>query len=216
MTTHSGKRKLSAVSSRHALHGLSLPASTLKALQNRGVYCTPGVSLEHQHLARRYVLRGVESGGAVVDMGRACAYLSSEGSPLAWLQAIDSIAVNGRHAIFIAESLVRIEMVRMFRTCELVISLHALSLQSGRSRPEITSRLLFRGRDGALPLELWKEEHKALRGDVAPVFYNRAGEIIGLPHRFKEGIKKITAAVCCIGCRHTHVGVSPIADGVMA
>jgi hypothetical protein len=214
MTTHSGKRKLYPVSPRHALHGLSLPVSTLKALQNRGVYCTPGVSLEHQHLARRYVLRGVESGGAVIDMGRACAYLSSEGSPLAWLQAIDSIAVNGRHAIFIAESLVRIEMVRMFRTCELVISLHALSQQSGRSRPEITSRLLFRGRDGALPLELWREEHKALRGEVAPVFYNRGGEIIGLPHRFEEAIRKITAAVCCIGCRHTHVGVSPIADGV--
>jgi len=214
MTTHSGKRKLSAVSSRHALHGLSLPASTLKALQNRGVYCTSGVSLEHQHLARRYVLRGVESGGAVVDMGRACAYLSSEGRPLAWLQAIDSIAVNGRHAIYIAESLVRIEMVRMFRTCELAISLHTLSLTSGRSRPEITSRLLFRGRDGALPLDLWREEHKALRGDVAPVFYNRAGEIIGLPHRFDDAIKKITAAVCCIGCRHNHVGVSPGADGV--
>ena len=73
MTTHSGKRKLTPVSPRHALHGLSLPVSTLKALQNRGVYCTPGVSLEHQHLARRYVLRGVESGGAVIDMGRACA-----------------------------------------------------------------------------------------------------------------------------------------------
>ena len=41
----------------------------LKALQKRGIYCTPGVSLEHQHLARRYVLRGVESGGAVSDMG---------------------------------------------------------------------------------------------------------------------------------------------------
>lgn len=213
MTTHSGKRKLSPLSGRHALHGVSLPAGTLKALQNRGVYCTPGVSLEHQHLARRYVLRGVESGGAVVDMGRACAYLSSEGRPLAWLQAIDSIAVNGRHAIFIAESLVRIEMVRMFRTCELAISLHTLSLTSGRSRPEITSRLLFRGRDGALPLDLWREEHKALRGDVTPVFYNRAGEIIVLPHRFDDAIKKITAAVCCIGCRHTHVGVSPGADG---
>lgn len=216
MTTHSGKRKPSAVSSRHALHGLSLPASTLKALQNRGVYCTPGVSLEHQHLARRYVLRGVESGGAVVDMGRACAYLSSEGRPLAWLQAIDSIAINGRHAIYIAESLVRIEMVRMFRTCELAISLHNLSLPPGRPRPVIASRLLFRGRDGALPLDLWREENKALRGEVAPVFYNRAGEIIGLPHRFEEAIKKITAAVCCLGCRHTHVGVSPIADGVMA
>jgi hypothetical protein len=216
MTIHSEKQKRTPTSFRHALHGLSLPASTLNALRNRGVYCTPGVSIEHQHLARRYVLRGVESGGAVVDMGRACAYLSSEGNPLAWLQRIDSIAVNGRHAIFIAESLVRIEMLRMFRTCELAISLHTLLLPPGRSRPEIASRPLFRGRDGALPLDLWLEEHRALRGDVAPVFYNRAGEIIGLPHRFEEAIKKITAAVCCIGCPHTHIGVSPAAAGVMA
>lgn len=216
MTIHSGKQKPTPVSPRHALHGLSLPASTLNALRNRGVYCTPGVSIEHQHLARRYVLRGVESGGAVVDMGRACAYLSSEGNPLAWLQRIDSIAVNGRHAIFIAESLVRIEMLRMFHTCELDISLHTLSRNSGRSRPEIASRLLFRARDGALPLDLWREEHKKSRGDVAPVFYNRAGEVIGLPHRFEEAIKGITAAVCCIGCRHTHVGLAPIAEGVKA
>src|SRR6266700_4627458 len=39
-------------------HGLVLSLGTLKALQKRGIYCTPGVSLEHQHLARRYVLRG--------------------------------------------------------------------------------------------------------------------------------------------------------------
>ena len=56
-------------STRHALYGLALPSNVLKALQKRGIYCTPGVSLEHQHLARRYVLRGVESGGAVSDMG---------------------------------------------------------------------------------------------------------------------------------------------------
>uniref|UniRef100_E6PXM2 Uncharacterized protein n=1 Tax=mine drainage metagenome TaxID=410659 RepID=E6PXM2_9ZZZZ len=71
---------------RHAYHGLVLPHSTLKALQKRGIYCTPGVSLEHQHLARRYVLRGVESGGAVSDMGRACAFVAEDGSPLPWLQ----------------------------------------------------------------------------------------------------------------------------------
>jgi hypothetical protein len=67
------KRKPESASLRHALHGLALPASVLRALQKRGIYCTPAVSLEHQHLAKRYVLRGVESGGAVPDMGRACA-----------------------------------------------------------------------------------------------------------------------------------------------
>jgi len=98
------QRKPESASSRRALHGLALPASVLRALQKRGIYCIPGISLEHQHLAKRYVLRGVESGGAVSDMGRACAFVSPNGDPLPWLQLIDSIAVNGRHAIFLARA----------------------------------------------------------------------------------------------------------------
>jgi hypothetical protein len=75
--------------SRHALYGLALRSSVLKALQKRGIYCTPGVSLEHQHLARRYVLRGVESGGAVADMGRACS------APLHCLSALGNCLAQG-------------------------------------------------------------------------------------------------------------------------
>ena len=210
MATASGKKKSTSISRRDALHGLSLPASALKALQKRGIYCAPGISVEHQHLANRYVLRGVESGGAVVDMGRACAYLSPDGGPLPWLQSIDTLAVNGRHAIFLAESFVRIEMLRMVRTYELAISLHALLAPPGRRRPEISSKVLFRGRDGVLALDLWREEHKESRGELTPIFYNRAGEAMGLPQRFEDAIKKITGAVCCIGCRHTHVGVASI------
>ncbi len=215
MAIGSHKQAKSLASASHALHGLSLPASGLEALQKRGIYCTSSLSIEHQHLARRYVLRGVESGGAVVDMGRACAYLSSDGNPLPWLQSLDSIAVNGRHAIFLAESLVRIEMLRMVRTYELSISLHTLSLLPGRILPEIASKLLFRGRDGTLPLDLWADQNKSLRGRVAPTFYNRAGEPINLPRRFEEAIRKLTEAVCCIGCRHTHVGVPPKTNGVV-
>ena len=212
MSIHSGKQKPAPASQRHALHGLSLPATVMRALQKRGIYCVTGISVEHQHLASRYVLRGVESGGAVADMGRACAYVSSDGSGLPWLQSIDSLAVNGRHAILLAESLVRIEMFRMLRTYELAVSLHALSPPTGRKRPEVSSKLLFRGREGTLPLDLWKEEHKALRGELAPTFYNLAGEVLTPPPRFDEAIRKITMAVCCVGCRHTHVGVSPVVD----
>jgi hypothetical protein len=214
MANLSRKRALSSGASSQPLHGLSLPAATLHALQRRGIYCTPGVTVEHQHLAKRYVLRGVESGGAVADMGRFCAYLSADGLSLPWLQTIDSLAVNGRHAILLAESLVRVEMLRMIRTCELSISLHALSLQPGRTRPEITSKSMFRGHDGFLPLELWREEHRTLRGQLAPVFYTRSGEPMELPRRFEEAIRKITSAVCCVGCKHTHVGVPPQADEV--
>ena len=214
MANPSETRALSSGASSQPLHGLSLPSATLQALQRRGIYCTPGVTVEHRHLAKRYVLRGVESGGAVADMGRFCAYLSADGLPLPWLQTIDSLAVNGRHAIILAESLVRVEMLRMIRTCELSISLHALSLQFGKTRPEITSKSMFRGHDGFLPLELWREEHRTLRGQLAPVFYTRSGEPMEFPRRFEEAIRKITSAVCCIGCKHTHVGVPPQADEV--
>lgn len=204
------KQKRTSASWRRALHGLVLPASTLKALQKRGIYCTPGISLEHQHLARRYVLRGVESGGAVSDMGRACAFVSPEGSSLPWLQSLDSIAVNGRHAIFIADSMVRLEMLRTVRTCELAISLHALSPTLLRERPEIASKVLFRGRDGVLSVDLWKEENRGLWGKLAPTFYSRAGEVLPLPQEFEEAIRRLTWAACCIGCKHVHLGVPPV------
>ena len=208
------KQKPESAASRRALHGLALPASVLRALQKRGIYCTPGVSLEHQHLAKRYVLRGVESGGAVSDMGRACAFVSPEGDPLPWLQSLDTIAVNGRHAIFLAGSLVRVEMLRTVRTCELAITLHTLTHVPGRNRPEVASAPLFRGRDGVLSLDLWKEEHRALRGKLTPIFYSRAGEVLHLPQRFEEAIRKVTAAVCCVGCKHSHIGVPPVARGL--
>jgi hypothetical protein len=206
----SDKQISGTASSRRALYGLALPSEVLRALQKRGIYCTPGVSLEHQHLARRYVLRGVESGGAVSDMGRTCAFVAEDGSPLPWLQAIHSIAVNGRHAIVLAESMVRIEMLRSARTLELAITLHSLSQVPERARPQIVSKPLFRGRDGALSVDLWKEENRGLRGKLAPIFYSRAGEVLPIPTPFEEAIRKVTAAACCIGCKHTHMGVPPV------
>ena len=67
---------------------------------------------------------------------------------------IHSIAVNGRHAILLAESMVRIEMLRSERTWELAITLHTLSRASDRERPQIVSKPLFRGRDGVLSVDL--------------------------------------------------------------
>jgi hypothetical protein len=202
-------RKPVPAASRHGLHGLVLPASVLKAIEKRGIYCTTEISLEHQHLANRYVLRGVESGGAVSDLGRACAFIAEDGAPLPWLQRLNSIAVNGRHAIFLAESMVRLEMLRSLQSYELAITLHTLLHVPGRQRPEISSKLVFRGRDGVLSFDLWKPEHQALQGKLAPVFYNRAGEVLEPPQRFDEAMRKVTMAVCCVGCKHAHLGVPP-------
>jgi len=196
-----------------SLHGLSLPAGALKALYQRGIYCVPGVSVEHQHLAKRYVLRGVESGGAVADMGRACAFIAPDGSPLPWLQSLHSLAVNGRHAIFLAESLIRLEMLRSLQTYELVITSHSLSRVPAGKRPDIVSKLVFRGKDGLLPFELWKEKHRDLRGKVMPLFYDRAGEVIQPPRHLEDAIRELALAVCCVGCRHTHLGIPPVVGG---
>ena len=195
--------------SRYARYGLSLPQQTLRALEKRGIYCQPSASIEHQHLARRYVLHGVESGGAVADMGRYCAYLDAEGNPAPWLQQIDSISGNGRHAIVISPELMRIEMLRIGHTYELAIMRLWLKSEEGRTRPAIAAAPLFRGHHGTLTVELWNAENKPLRGAAAPVFYTAAGEMLNLPDRFVEATRKITGAVACLGCKHTHIAVAP-------
>jgi hypothetical protein len=182
---------------------------TLRALEMRGIYCQPSVSIEHQHLARRYVLRGIESGGAVADMGRYCAYFDTDESPAPWLQQIDSISGNGRHAIVIAPELVRIEMLRIGHTYELAITRLWLKTDEGHTRPAIAVAPVFRGHQGTLTAELWNAENKFLRGMVAPVFYTAAGEVLDLPNRFEEAMRKITGAVARLGCKHTHIAVDP-------
>jgi len=194
---------------RFARYGLAIPRQILKALENRGIYCQSSVSIEHQHLAKRYVLRATESGGAVADMGRYCAYLDGNGTPLPWLQPIDSLSGNGRHAIVIAPELVRIEMLRIGHTYEVAISKHSLVNNGSRVRPVITSTLLFRGNQGTLVVDLWNQENKRLLGSIAPVFYTQAGEIRRHPERFDDAIRKITGALACLGCKHTHIAVGP-------
>jgi hypothetical protein len=199
-----------SVATRFARYGLAIPRPILRALEKRGIYCQSSVSIEHQHLAKRYVLRATESGGAVMDMGRYCAYLDVCGKPLPWLQPIDSWSGNGRHAIVIAPELIRIEMLRIGHTYELAISRHSLANNGSRVRPVITSALLFRGNQGTLAIDLWNPENKRLRGSIAPVFYTPAGEIRLHPERFDDAIRKITGALACLNCKHAHVAVPPL------
>ncbi len=197
-------------SERFARHGLALPDATLRALKERGIYCETSLTLEYQQQARRYVLRGTESGGAVSDMGRYCAYLSLDGGALPWLQPIDSLGVNGRHAVVIASELVRVDLLRIGRTYELAITHHSLVALPEAIRPRIGSRLLFRGLQGTLALELWKAENHNLRGHIAPVFYTSAGEVREMHAAFEDAVRTLTGAVSCVGCKHSHMAVAPV------
>jgi hypothetical protein len=187
-----------------ARQGLRLPQIVLRRLRDAGIYCQPTVSVEHQNQAKRYVVRGVESGGAVADLGAYSSFVGERGETLAWLQRVDSIGVNGVHAIVVAPVLIRVEMLRIERTYDLLITRHSLAASGGNARPRLESSILFYGRRGSLEMELWGND-VAFRGSVCPVFYTRAGERLVLANDLQDAAIRITSAVCCLGCRHCHL-----------
>lgn len=193
-------------------HGLSLPRATLRELERNGIYSFPGISIEHQHLARRFILRGTESGGAVAELGRYCAYFDSRGIALPWLQPLDSLGGNGRHAIVVADQMVRIEILRVGQTYELLVSKHELSTSTENRRPALQSTVVFRGREGRLAIELWKDANRHLRGKVGPIFYTGGGEIRQPPAEFEDAIRRVAGAASCVRCKHTHVATAPLAE----
>ncbi len=184
--------------------GLRLSADILRALGETRIHCNPDLSIVHQHLARRYVLRGEECGGAVPALGAYCSFVDETGGPLSWLQPVDTVGVNGRHAVVIAPSLVRLHMVRVQHTYDLLITRHWLPLAPNRTRPTLESATLFRGKQGTLALDLWDKD-SASRGRVRPLFYSFAGEPLHPPAAFEQAILDITVSVCCIGCKHSHL-----------
>ena len=133
--------------------GLSLPRRAVRRLAQVGIFAKPDVSLEHQHLARRYVIRGVESGGAIEEIGRYVSFAGDQGEPLTYLHPIDAVGVNGLHAVVVAPVLVRVEMFRAGRTCELLITKHWPGYLAVGKRPALESSLLFRGVHGYLEIE---------------------------------------------------------------
>ena len=183
--------------------GMRLTRQALRVLKERGIFAHSPVSLEHQHLAKRYVVRGLESGGAVGELGRYVTFTQEDGRPIEWLHPVEAIGVNGLHAVVVAPVLVRVEMLRKGRTYELLITQHRPGAANDGKRPPLETRLLFRGIHGRLDLDLsGKDKDKA--GTVLPTFYSRAGEEVRIPKRFRQSVRAITAAVHCYGCFHCH------------
>ena len=183
--------------------GLRLSRQDLRVLKERGIFAQSAVSLEHQHLAKRYVVRGLESGGAVGELGRYVMFTTEEGRPIEWLHPVEAIGVNGLHAVVVAPVLVRVEMLRTGRTYELLIKQHRPGATNDGKRPPLETRPLFRGIHGRLDLDLsGKDKDKA--GTVLPTFYSRAGEEVEIPKRFRQAVRAITGAVHCNGCFHCH------------
>lgn len=183
--------------------GLPLPRRAVRVLRERGIFAHAIVSVEHQHLAERYVLRGLESGGSTGDIGRYVTFAGIDGLPLECLHPVESIAVNGLHAIVIVPEVVRVDIVRKGRTYELLITEHRLIAADNGTRPRLETEILFRGVHGRLELDLSGRD-KAQAGKVTPWFYSFSGERVNIPERFMAVIRAATHGVNCIGCAHSH------------
>ena len=188
--------------------GLRLTRQALRVLKERGIFAHSPVSLEHQHLARRYVVRGLESGGAAGDVGRYVTFTQADGQPVEYLHPVEAIGVNGLHAVIVAPVLVRVEILRKGRTYELLITHHRSGKASDGKRPPLETKVLFRGIHGRLDLDLsGKDKNQA--GVVLPTFYSLAGEEMTIPKQFHETVRAVTEAVNCVGCSHCHFSRAP-------
>jgi hypothetical protein len=194
-----------------ASRGLTLSKRVLRRLIEVGIFVQSQVSLEHQHLANRYVVRGIESGGAVKEVGRYVTFCGPEGQQLPYLHPIDAIGVNGVHAVVVAAILVRIELFRTGRTCQLLITKHEPGTAEHGRRPLLENRVLFRGVNGSVDLELLRADADLAGRSVVPEFWSRAGETLGIPRVFVAAVAATTKAVCCVGCSHSHYLATPVA-----
>lgn len=182
---------------------LNLPKRAVRRLEEVGIYCRSDVRLEYQQLGKRYVIHGTESGGAIREMGRYVTFCGAEGEPLEQLHPVDSLGVNGVHAVVVAPVLVKVDMFRFGRTYQLLISRHQPSEVSNGKRPSLESTELFRGVDGFLALESTGRDNE--RSEIAlPAFYSRSGETIGIPERFHAVIQAAVVALGCTHCTHSH------------
>jgi hypothetical protein len=191
-----------------AHRGLTLPRTALRRLDGVGILAQPHISLEHQHLAKGYVVRGTESGGAVKEIGRYVTFCGPDGEPLPYLHPIDAIGVNGVHAVVVAPVLVRIELFRAGRTCQLVITRHEPGKAENGRRPPLENSLLFRGVNGLLEIEPLGDAGD-LDEMVGPQFWSRGGEKRDIPPVFVSAVQAATKGATCVGCRHAHFLAAP-------
>ena len=195
--------------------GLALPRRAVKIVKERGIFAHPLLTVEHQQVAQRYVLRGLESGGSAGDVGRYVTFADEQGRPLEYLHPVEAIGLNGLHAVVISQALVRVDMLRKGSTYEILLTRHWMTPVANGQRPAMETEILFRGIHGRLELDL-RGKDKPEAGRVTPTFYSLAGETVPIPVAFLPVIRAATKAVNCKNCTHTHYLRKPVSRTVNA
>ena len=108
------------------------------------------------------MVRGLESGSAVGDIGRYVTFAKPDGRPIEYRHPVDA---NVPHAVVVAPVLVRIEMLRKGRTYDLLITQHQAGVAVDGKRSRLETKVLFRGVHGRLELDL------STRTRARPVMY---------------------------------------------
>ena len=192
--------------------GLPLAKRAMRILKDSGIYAHSLLRVEHQELAKRYVIRGLESGGSAGDVGRYVTFANDNGEALEYLHPVETIAVNGLHAVVISNAMLRADMLRKGRTYELLITRHWLSLGADGKKPLLECEIVFRGIHGRVELDLDGKD-KAQAGRVVPTFYSLAGEEDVIQEKLLALVRAATRGVNCRGCSHMHYLRKPRAAG---
>jgi hypothetical protein len=198
-----------------ARYGLTLSKNVLRRLQSVGIVVHPQVSLEYQHVAGHYVVRGIECGGAIKDIGRYVTYCGLDGESLTYLHPLDAIGVNGVHSVVVSPAFVRVEAFRVGRTWQLLVTQHRPGVVVNGRRPVLDNKPLFRGINGFI--ESSDSERSIAAADLAvPKFWSRAGERVDIPERFIASVNAAVQGAQCIGCSHSHYLKAPICKPMAA
>jgi hypothetical protein len=113
----------------------------------------------------------------------------------------------------IATAFISVDVFRIRNTYDLLIAQHRVA-EAGGARGRMESKVIFRGRQGYLPLDLTGTE-KDMSGQILPEFFNRAGERMGIPPTLVAIVKTAVRGANCIGCRHLHYVTAPrLADAM--
>ncbi len=147
----------------------------------------------------------------VKEIGRYVTFCGPQGEPLPYLHPIDAIGVNGVHAVVVAPVLVRIELFRAGRTCQLLITKHEPGKVENSRRPPLENGVLFRGLNGLVDLELLRTGNDLAGRSGMPEFWSRGGEVLGIPAVFAAAVGAATEGANCVGCSHSHYLVIPVA-----
>jgi hypothetical protein len=187
---------------------LRLDKETLARLKKDRVYCDTRVRQEFQEKNQKYVVRGIDSGGATPDIGHYITYCNVDGSPLNMLHPVETFNSNGLHAVVVAPDFIKVEMLRIGKTYNLMIS-HSRNAHRTRNRKRwLLHYPIFLGLQGYLGKDLVGKDAN-VRGQVKPEFYTHAGEVQEIPEQYHSVVRAVTAAVNTINLNNSVYALPP-------